>query len=97
MSNNRSYVIRYFPLLAHRCDDLTPLDTLMSLLNSDKVYFNVKNTILEVIERLLNLETENEVNVSDLMYLDSSFRNLSEGILVNDFIYRYNFRKRIIF
>ena len=53
----------------------------MSLLNSDKVYFNVKNSVLEIIEQLLTLEEENEENdVSDLLYMD----NTSEGALQDE-------------
>lgn len=60
-------------MLAHKCDQLTALDVLMGLLNSEKTYFNVKNSVLEVIERLLTLEEESEeIIVSDLLYMDDS-------------------------
>lgn len=44
----------------------------MGLLNSDKVYFNVKNSVLEIIERLLTLEEDADENeTSNLFYIDS--------------------------
>lgn len=52
----------------------------MGLLNNDKVYFNVKNSLVEIIERLLTLEEEMEESTpSVFMYMDDLNRNLKKS------------------
>lgn len=45
----------------------------MDLLNSNKVYFNVKNVVVNIIEQLLTLEEDSNEKVTfDLMFMDNT-------------------------
>lgn len=59
---------RYFPLLAKYCGDdqsITPLPYIMELLGNSKSHGSVKNSIIELVERLLTMQEENDVQDDD--------------------------------